>query len=137
VGGLVGGLLGGLVGGLLGGLMGGLVGGLVLTNRRLRLLACLASQVLRFRVGNRLVKRGLRMDLSRRFDLRMRNRLVKGFWVIQEVVNAVGYKLSFGSKVVLDLFNAPRGLVFFLDDSGKRAGNSNILVLGRICSAGP
>jgi hypothetical protein len=71
--------VGGLVGGLMDGLVGGLVSGLVLTNRRLRLLACLASQVLRFRVGNRLVKRGLQMDLSRRFDLRMRNRLVKWF----------------------------------------------------------
>ena len=59
-------------------MVGGLVLGLELTNRRLRLLGCLASQVLRFRLGNRLAKRGLRIDLSRRFDLRIRNGLGKG-----------------------------------------------------------
>ena len=131
IGGLIGGLMGGLIGGLIGGLMGslvsGLVGGLVLglrlTNRSLRLLGCLASQVLRFRLGSR----GLQIDLSKRFDLR----------IIQEVVDTIGYKLPFSSKVVLDLFHALRYLVFFLDDFGKRAGNGNILVLGRICSAGP
>ena len=73
------GLVGGLMGGLIGGLVGGLLLGLGLTNRRLRLLGCLASQVLRFGLGNR-------------------------FWVIQEVVDAIGYKLPFSSKVVLDLF---------------------------------
>ncbi len=123
IGSLIGGLMGGLMGGLVSSLVGGLVLGLGLTNRSLRLLSCLASQVLRFRLGSR----GLQMDLSRRFDLR----------IIQEVVDAVGYKLPFGSKVVLDLFHAPRCLVFFLDDFDKRAGNSNMLVLGRICSTGP
>ena len=71
MGGLIDGLIGGLIGGLMGGLVSGVVGGLVLglglTNRSLRLLGCLASQVLRFRLGNR----GLQMDLSRRFDLRI------------------------------------------------------------------
>src|SRR6266536_112421 len=126
MGGLIGGLMGGLIGGLIGGLVSGLVGGLVLglglTNRSLRLLGCLASQVLRFRLGSR----GLQMDLSRRFDLR----------IIQEVVDTIGYKLPFSSKVVLDLFYALRCLVFFLDDFGKRVGNGNILVLSRICSTG-
>jgi hypothetical protein len=58
-----------LIGGLISGLVSGLLLGLGLTNRRLWLLGCLASQVLRFRLGNRL-DNGL-------FDLR--NRLGKGF----------------------------------------------------------
>jgi predicted lipid-binding transport protein (Tim44 family) len=52
MGGLIGGLIGSLIGGLVSSLVGGLVLGIRLTNRRLRLLSCLASQVLRFRLGN-------------------------------------------------------------------------------------
>ncbi len=51
VGGLVGSLVGGLISSLVGGLISSLVVGIGLTNRRLRLLGCLASQVLRFRLG--------------------------------------------------------------------------------------